>query len=149
MCVDLKTGQQVWYQNSTRSHSKAPPTSTRSCLLVNWLNYNEPNQFGVISYLWSTYTVNGQATWSMFDAFTGNWICNIVGVPSGTAAVDQNGNILRYQVNTAAGWIALWNTTQCLTVHLALQRDCKRLLGMETSAWVKRFQQLQQDTAGT
>ena len=113
MCVDLKTGQQVWYQNSTGpiqgTTNKYPQLS-----FGQLLNYNEPNQFGVIPYLWSTYTVNGQATWSMFDAFTGNWICNIVGVPSGTAAVDQNGNILRYQVNTAAGWIALWNTTQCL-----------------------------------
>ena len=113
ICVDLKTGQTVWFQNSTGpiqgTTNKYPQLS-----FGQLLDYNAPNQFGVIPYLWSTYTANGQATWSMFDAFTGNWICNIVGVPTGTAAVDENGNILRYQLNTAAGWLALWNTTQCI-----------------------------------
>jgi outer membrane protein assembly factor BamB len=50
----------------------------------------------------------------MYDAFTGNWICNIVGVPFGTQAVDANGDILIYVVNTQAGWIAEWNSTLCL-----------------------------------
>jgi hypothetical protein len=46
-------------------------------------NYNSPNQNGGTAYLWSLVNdTDGPNTWMMFDAFTGNYICQIDNVPS-------------------------------------------------------------------
>ena len=114
ICVNMETGQTVWTQNST-GPIQASGIAYQQLSFGQIFNYDSPNQWGEQAYLWSTYTNSqGQSVWAMYDAFTGNWICNIVGVPSGTAAVDSNGDILRYVVNTQAGWIAEWNSTLCI-----------------------------------
>jgi hypothetical protein len=102
VCVDLQTGQQVWWQNYTVN-----PTFGQLYL------YESFNQHGVIAngYLWAT----SGTTWIAYDPLDGNWLFNLTDVPSGTIAYGSNGEILRYVLNynTTAnrGWLALWNNT--------------------------------------
>ena len=66
-CVDLRTGQQYWYQNYTITNGQV-------------YNYISPNQYGGIPYLWNI----GSGTYNLYDAVTGNWILRFVGTQTGT-----------------------------------------------------------------
>jgi hypothetical protein len=101
-CVDLRTGQTAW-------------SSTQIPALSFGYIYNlwNPNQHGTFPPI--LFTANfAQA----FDAFTGYPLFNVTGVPSGSASVGPNGEILRYVfVNagtvTAPQWyLAQWNSSR-------------------------------------
>jgi len=143
--VNLHTGQQLWFQNSTGPVQIGSETSAHiGTTDIPWcypqikygqiLNYYSPNQEGGIPYLWETYTLNSAQTytdtmlngtstsftapvnsnvWEMLDAFTGNWICSIANVPTGTVTYGPDGSMLVYTLN-ANGWFSLWNSTKAL-----------------------------------
>jgi outer membrane protein assembly factor BamB len=101
VCLDLRTGETIW---------------TDSTISPTWGQvYNEvdPNQSGGIpsGYLWQS----SGSTWMAYDGFTGARVMNITGVPSGTTAYGENGELLRYCLNynttSQTGTLALWNTT--------------------------------------
>jgi outer membrane protein assembly factor BamB len=97
-CVDLRTGQQIWLnQNMT------------SINFGQLYDYETPNQHGVIAngYLWRT----SGTTWSAFDPMTGSWLFDLTNAPSGTQMYGPSGEILVYQMNYNARWLALWNNT--------------------------------------
>ncbi len=95
VCVDLKTGQQIWYNNDTRID------------FGQIYRYDSPNQHGAFAYLWA---ING-TQWRAYEAQTGNWMYTINGVPSGSQISSSDGSILRYQLNTVGHWLALWNSS--------------------------------------
>jgi outer membrane protein assembly factor BamB len=102
-CVDLQTGEQIYWQNMTMPS------------FAQLYDYESFNQHGVIAsgYLWST----SGTSWNAYDPVNGNWLFALTDVPTGTAAYGPNGEILRYVVNGASKWLALWNNTaaQALT----------------------------------
>jgi outer membrane protein assembly factor BamB len=106
VCVDLRTGEQLWWQNYTISPSFAS---------LEW--FDSPNQHGVIpnGYLWIT----SGTTWMAYDAWDGNWLFNVTGVPSGTRVLGPNGEILLYQLDATNKWLALWNITYAIS-HYSL-----------------------------
>ena len=106
ICVNLRTGAQIWIQNYTVNPSFAAI-----------VNFDSPNQHGSISYLIATQTANSVTTWMMFDPVDGSWVFNITNVPSGTMSYGPSGEPLIYQMNAAGAnkWLALWNFTQCVT----------------------------------
>jgi hypothetical protein len=118
VCVDMQTGQQIWWQNYTTNPSFAQ---------LEW--FDSPNQHGVIpnGYLWA---VSG-TTWIAYDSIDGNWLFNITNVPSGTRARGPNGEIVIYQLDVANKWLALWNVTQVITNGQAnaLQSNSYRPVG--------------------
>ena len=71
-------------------------------------------------------------TWQGFDAFTGKWVFNETGVPTGTEVYTINGEIVRYVFNynrtAKSGWLGLWNNTQ-------EQQGLHLGLGTTTDAW--------------
>jgi hypothetical protein len=93
------------------------------------LNFATPNQYGSFGYLWSH---NGQtgmhggigtptSTWTMFDPFTGQYICSIANVSySGTMVYDNSGNICYFNIvnlgNTTVPdrYLQVWNTTHAI-----------------------------------
>jgi len=97
--VDLRTGETLWYQNSTYQLS-----------FGQILDYESPNQHGCIPYLWSRVG----STLHMFDAFTGNYILSINNVPSGYMKMGPSGEILIYTLNTAGHWLTMWNSTKAI-----------------------------------
>jgi hypothetical protein len=102
VCVDLRTGEQLWKQNYTVNPSFGQ---------LEW--FDSPNQHGVIpnGYLWATQGT----TWIAYDPIDGEWLFNITSVPSGTRAYGPNGEILQYQLDSTNKWLALWNITQVIT----------------------------------
>ena len=97
VCIDLLTGKTLWWQNMTM------PT------FGQLYDYESMNQHGVIpnGYLWST----SGTTWNAYDALNGNWLFTETNVPSGTEVYTQNGEIVRYVLNSQGKWLALWNNT--------------------------------------
>jgi hypothetical protein len=84
-------------------------------------NYVSPNQAGALAYLWET----SGTTWRMFDAWTGQYMLTIEGVPSGTILLDSNfygestkgkGDILVYSIDstTSPPSLVIWNATKCI-----------------------------------
>jgi outer membrane protein assembly factor BamB len=95
ICVDLLTGETLW-ENPDISPS-----------FGQLYDYQTPNQHGVIpnGYLWSTNF--GDA----YDPITGDWLFSLTDVPRGTEVYGPNGEIVRYVLNYAGRWLALWNNT--------------------------------------
>jgi hypothetical protein len=127
--VDLHTGQQVWYQNA----SSDPLASSQlgfAFLKQSYpqlsygqeLDYESPNQAGVIDYLWSTYTAaNGSSVWSMYDPFTGNWIMDLVNIPGGAAffgasnmIIDAAGSFVTFNPSADFKTMSVWNSTYAI-----------------------------------
>jgi hypothetical protein len=98
-CVDLNTGQDIWYQNGSAawqgtvnmgSGASLNPIQIGSFNKNSYpqlsfgqeMDFESPNQHGTIDTLWSIWTANnGSTVWSAFDPFTGNWICNLWNYP--------------------------------------------------------------------
>ncbi len=103
VCVDLQTGEQLWWQNTTM------PT------FAQLYDYESMNQHGVIpsGYMWKSVTdsANGGTVWMAYNSLDGNWLFNLTNVPSGTQLYGINGEIMIYQLNVANRWLALWNNT--------------------------------------
>jgi outer membrane protein assembly factor BamB len=106
ICVDMRTGEEIWMQNY-------PVDPTFGSL--EW--FDSPNQHGVIpnGYLWATSTSASVTTWTAYDPWDGSWLFNITNVPSGTRDYGPNGEPIIYQLDAQNKWLALWNFTQVLT----------------------------------
>jgi len=96
-CVDLETGKEIWFQDGV------------TLSFGQLLNFDSPNQHGIIPYLWST----SGTTYKMYDAFTGQHILDISNVPGGTLIFGPNGELLKYNLFTQGGVLklSLWNST--------------------------------------
>jgi hypothetical protein len=144
--VDLRTGETIWWQNSTGPIQIGSQTSAHiGGTDIAWeypilkfgqiYNYYSPNQQGAIPYLWENYVSQEPATyqytmgngtvysfsspkgsniWQMLDAFTGNYICSLANVPSGSIMYGDDGSILVYTLNTAQKTLTLWNSSKAL-----------------------------------
>jgi outer membrane protein assembly factor BamB len=115
-CVDLRTGQELWYQNSTATDNTGFGGGTLT--LGQVLKYESPNQYGTIPYLWSLGT-----KFEMYDAYTGNHILTIdnvsytfggFGPDFGTPTFGPNGELLLYILDGVNSWLALWNSTKAI-----------------------------------
>ncbi len=104
ICVDLRTGEEIWRQNYAVNPSFGAI-----------VNFDSPNQHGAISYLIATQTISGVTTWMMHDPIDGTWVFNITNVPSGTMSYGPSGEPLIYQINLANKWLALWNFTNVVS----------------------------------
>jgi hypothetical protein len=129
ICLDLRTGQQLWYNNGTQDPLASQQLgfgfdkqNYPQLSFGQELDYESPNQHGLIDYLWATYTAkNGSSVWAMYDPFTGNWICDIVGVPAGAGffgassqITDAIGSYLIFSATPDFKTVTVWNSTQCI-----------------------------------
>jgi hypothetical protein len=129
--IDLRTGEELWWQNSTgqllpTAYAGGGTIGSGSYPMLSFgqvLNMENPNQYGGFPYLWSASGVITVATagapvslsaWQMYDAFTGNYICSIANVSSGTQVYGKDGSILLYNVDTAKDRLTCWNTTKTI-----------------------------------
>ena len=115
-CVDLRTGEEIWYNNNTELNNKyltysaagAQSFPQPSFGQLYW--YHSINGQGILAYLWCTVGTN----WIMLDALTGNWILTLQGVPSGTTFTDPvDGSLLQYTYNKN-GWLSCWNSSAAI-----------------------------------
>jgi len=110
-CIDLSTGETLWYQNQTfLSGTRAVVDGTNAQLtngqVVMW---NTVNQNGGVPYLWA---MSG-STWARFDAWTGELLNTIVNCTSSNDRVlGPNGEILVYYLDTTRGTFYMWNSSR-------------------------------------
>jgi outer membrane protein assembly factor BamB len=125
-CIDLKTGEEIWFKNGTDNGLNNPfyldnlggggdtgPYLAQRFLGLSFgqqYHYYSLNGEGVLSYLWMT----RGSTWHMLDANSGNWVLSLVNVPGGTTITDQDGSILRFTYNRRTGNFLAWNTSQSI-----------------------------------
>jgi len=125
-CIDLYSGETIYFQNTTGTTELAGP-NVRNELAgfdnsggLNYgypsfgqiYNYESPNQHGGLPYLWVTST-GKPGTWDMLDAFTGNYICSFANVSaSGTNVYGKDGSILYYRINNNR--LTVWNTSEVI-----------------------------------
>jgi len=142
--VDLRTGQTIWWQNSTGA-----ATLINSAILGSMgypgiscgqiLSYHSPNQEGSLPYLWymaaaapsGTGISNAQAgvQYYMYDANTGNLILTFMNAPTGGVKVEgPSGELLIYFMGN--NWVAMWNSTLAVTASMPA--------GTGTSLWTWR-----------
>ncbi len=117
-CLDLYTGEELYFRNTTGpvtgtggGFDYSGRTSGGSLSFGQVYNYESPNQHGGMPYLWSTNGPDG--TWQMYDAFTGSYICSIGNVSSsGFGIYGKDGSILRYRINNER--LTVWNTSRAI-----------------------------------
>jgi len=125
-CLDLQTGEEIWYKNGTDNGLNNPVSLTGYASGLNQAprlsqtfpqlsfgqiyQYYSVNGHGIASYLWMTQG----SSWHMLEAETGNWIMTLKNVPGGTAVVDQDGSLLRYSYNSNTGNLLCWNSSQAI-----------------------------------
>jgi outer membrane protein assembly factor BamB len=125
-CIDLQTGEELWYKNGTDNGlgqlvyyddkggggARGPELAQgfRLPSFGQMFHYYSLNGAGVLSHLWIT----DGSTWHMLDANTGNWVMTITNVPGGTTITDQMGSILRYTYDDDTGQFLAWNVTQSI-----------------------------------
>lgn len=113
-CVDLRTGEEIWFANTTglSTVSQALDTPrTGGITLGQIYDYESPNQHGGIPYLW-----NLGSSYEMYDAYTGNLILVIKNASSGTTTYGSDGSLLVYLVGGTAPnfWLAMWNSSKAI-----------------------------------
>ena len=107
--VDLRTGEEVWSSDILGTSASTAPSKAQL------YDFQNPDQHGVVPpILWQVVGT----TWNAYDAFSGKYIFNLTGVPSGTEVYTNNGEILRYilSYNTTAhtGMLLEWNNTAAI-----------------------------------
>ncbi len=108
ICVDLKTGMELWRINYTTVSAVGKP-------VAGYLySYDTMNQHGVIPN-GLLYTLNFARA---YDPMTGRVLdLNITNVPTGVAAAGPQGEVLRYVYNSAGQWLAQWNSSKVFTTE--------------------------------
>ena len=100
-CIDLFTGEEIWSNI---------PSEGKYITMGQVVHHQSTAQEGIFPYLWET----SGSGWTMYDAWTGEWVLDIVGVASGTNIFGPNGEILRYSLNSATNMLTMWNSTKLL-----------------------------------
>ena len=127
-CVDLYTGETIYFQNTTGpvtgvsiggfDSSGNIPNGAPAFGMI--LDPELPNQHGALPYFWVT-TTGITNKWDLYDSFSGNYICSVANVSSsGTAFTDAIGsicyaNLVNVGTATTPNYrLQIWNTTEAI-----------------------------------
>ena len=123
-CIDLRTGEEIWYNNGTMPNNLTPlpPPANNGGIFPGMIpismgqvyDYESSNQHGGIAYLWGIWTSGATTRYDMYDARTGNWILSMVNGTAGTPVFAADGSILVYVMNGARNWLAMWNSSRAV-----------------------------------
>jgi outer membrane protein assembly factor BamB len=131
VAVDLHTGEELWDKPLIgRTGNTTGATVPAEGRFLDGIGTQFPNGIGRRlafgqTFYWSSYNYMGVygllwtttgTTWMAFDALTGRWIYTITDVPSGTTIRGERGELYRYTVNLANGWMALWNSSALVSM---------------------------------
>ncbi len=115
--VNLKTGEELWTKN----------WGNERLMLGQVYNFQGFNYYGCFAYLWTqsaTNTVENPIThqqttvsynWTAYDALTGRKVYSLYDVPLANPNFNYfgpRGEIIRYNVNTAGGYMTMWNSSR-------------------------------------
>ncbi len=122
-CVDLRTGEDIYYSNTSSN-----PTGGMYFWLSNGgtggitcgqiVDYDSINQHGTFAFLWSL----SNRIFTMYDAFTGNAIVSFNNVSTSMSlnsngpvvTFDKHGNVITYVLDGTNNWLLMWNSSKAL-----------------------------------
>ena len=116
---DLRTGKILWqstYLPNSVPIASGPPNNVPAISFAYVYDVQDPNQHG--TYPPILFSSNFAMA---FNAFTGNWLFNVTGVPTGSIAQGPQGEQLRYVIanggnSTNPHWtLAEWNSSKLWT----------------------------------
>lgn len=100
-CVDLFTGEEIWSNI---------PSEEKYITMGQVVHHQSTAQEGIFPYLWET----SGSGWTMYDAWTGEWVLDIEGVQGGTNIFGPQGEILRYSLDSRNNKLTMWNSSKLL-----------------------------------
>jgi hypothetical protein len=115
-CVDLYTGETIWTKGTPEDPA---PLINLGQVVHHW----SVAQAGIWSHLWDT----SGSTWSMYNAFSGTWLCDIENVSAGSTYLEEygpttifgpNGELLNYKLDGANDRLLMWNSSKLLIPHM-------------------------------
>jgi outer membrane protein assembly factor BamB len=131
--VDLRTGEELWYREELGTGVAGGYSDSKGELY----DFDSQNQHGVGGGL--IWQISG-STWSAYDGFSGKWLYNLTGVPSGTEVYTDKGEIVRYVFDYPNRWVALWNWT-------AAAGTLEGTTGSSTGSWRPNGKSINASTA--
>ena len=112
IAADLRTGEELWFKNNSR------------LAFGQTMYFDGFNTHGVFPYIYEAVSVfdmttfTSVTTWKAYDPLTGEYQFSISNIPASGAQFGAsytvngvNGEIIIYNINLAAGWMAKWNST--------------------------------------
>ena len=110
ICVDLRTGEQIWFNDQIAVAGSGVPDIS----FGYYYAYESPNQHGVIPNGWLFSSNFGRAV----DPSTGIIAAlNITSVPSGYDVYGPSGETLRLVLDIKNKWLAEWNSSKVFDVQ--------------------------------
>jgi hypothetical protein len=110
-CVDLRTGETIWVSDEIGLPEGVQGSiyfSGEPKLKGQLYNYETFYQHGVVGGLiWAEIGSN----WTAYDAYTGQWVCNLTDVPVGTEVYTKSGEIERYVLDYPNRKLSLWTSS--------------------------------------
>ncbi len=112
VAVDLRTGEERWTREL-----KSPDGVARSLSFGQAFYWDSYNYHGTFYFLWAVVGT----TWYAFDATTGDWLYTMQNMPGGSfgsygsTVYGDKGEIYLYTVDTANGWMTLWNSSRVVS----------------------------------
>jgi len=119
MCVDVRTGEEIWY-NAEMGVSLPEPT------FGYLFDYDMYNQHGIVPSNGWLISQSGRTsiTWNFIDPLTGKNASLVVeNVPSGIEVLGGLGENIRYVWNSAGKWLAQWNSSKVFDDESSGTRD--------------------------
>jgi len=125
--VDIRTGETLWSRSGGESGSE-------TLRMGQILRFHNPQEYGSMAYLYSTTGGGfffGGGDFSIYDAFTGEYVAEITGTTSASFLVDvdaeQKGTILGYY--SSGGNLVLWNSTKLFSSSAFGSYEMTRISG--------------------
>jgi len=108
VAVDIHTGEQLW-EKTLGDNERVAFGQT-----FYWDSYN---YHGTFDYIWTSVSSGffGPTTWKAYDAFTGDYLFSIEGIPSGSQVYGPKGEIYIYSLDSMAGTLSLWNSSRTVS----------------------------------
>lgn len=111
-CVDLRTGEELWWNNGTDKSFRSDFSAfNKYGYLTNGqlYQYDTPNQHGIYPYLWGL----DNDEYHMYDANTGNWICSFANASNPSwIRFNEKGDMLIYVLNGGNNLLTMWNSSK-------------------------------------
>jgi outer membrane protein assembly factor BamB len=109
IAVDIRTGEEIWKKEGIRVD------------FGQIMKYDSRNQHGAFGYLWEV----AGSTWNAYSPDSGEWLYTMTNVPVsfffGSWRADTtrgpSGEIIKYVIDSDAGWMALWNSSALTTLY--------------------------------
>ncbi len=133
VCVDLKTGEELWNKNLNNTRAEFGQTA-----YISTANYQ-----GTFDYLWTL--SNGGTIWNAYEPLTGKWLYSMTNMPSSNAATrlrGPDGEIIIYYFDFAHGWMMKWNSTYLVTGNVNGARYGSSLAGKVYNCSMVGYQSL-------